>query len=345
VLQFPEQPRYRVEDRPGGVDVHFTDADLVAQGTGWGTVRDPLVRRVAVAGERVHIDLGPGVQTATYTLERPFRLVFDLHRPTTTVPAPPVESLGGHGAREKGIRTIVLDPGHGGGETGAIGPSGTLEKDLTLALARALKHKLESQMPVKVVLTRDEDAPLPLETRTAVANQNQADLFLSIHLNSAAGSGARGAETYFLSLTASDARAEQSAQAENRPAEGDLASYDLQLILWDLAQSRHLAESQTVARLIQEELNQALGLRDRGVKQAPFRVLMGAAMPAVLVELGFLSNPEEESRLADAAYRAGLVDALARAVARYRAQVAPRPDGSGESARGGPAEAGGVPAP
>jgi N-acetylmuramoyl-L-alanine amidase len=188
---------------------------------------------------------------------------------------------------------------------------------------------------VRVVLTRAEDANLPLDTRAAIANQNKADLFLSIHLNSSLGAGAHGAETYFLSAQATDPRAARSATAENgaapnadnapdngggaaAPAGGDGSQDDLRLILWDLAQTRHLAASQRLASLIQGELNETLQLKDRGVKQAPFRVLMGAAMPAVLVELGFLSNPEEETKLQDAAYRADLVEALVRAIARYK---------------------------
>ncbi len=145
------------------------------------------------------------------------------------------------------------------------------------------------------------------------------------------GAGATGAETYFLSLEASDARAAAAARAENRcrprrrgrpdaRAAGRARWPGSTLILWDLAQSQHLAESQRFASLVQEELNTALGLRNRGVKQAPFRVLMGAAMPAVLVELGFLSNPDEEKKLLTAEYRQQLVDALVRAVSRYQAQ-------------------------
>ena len=131
-------------------------------------------------------------------------------------------------------------------------------------------------------------------------------------------------ETFFLSLQASDEMAAEIAAIENEAAAGgptDNPLTDLDLILWDLAQSYHLAESQRYARLIQEELNGALGLADRGVKQAPFRVLRGAAMPAVLVELGFLSNTDEEQRLQDPEYRTQLVDALVRATQRYRALV------------------------
>ena len=192
-------------------------------------------------------------------------------------------------------------------------------------LARALRSRLEERLPVRVVLTRNEDVDLPLDTRTSIANQQKADLFISLHLNSVQDPSARGAETYFLSLQASDEGAARAAAKENEneplaQADGD-PLYDLQLILWDLAQSHYLAESQRLASLVQDELNQALSLRNRGVKQAPFRVLLGAAMPAVLVECGFLSNPEEESRLLDSQYRAQLVDALVRAILRFRAQV------------------------
>jgi hypothetical protein len=142
---------------------------------------------------------------------------------------------------------------------------------------------------------------------------------VSVHLNSTVRGGARGAETYFLSLQASDQRAAAAAEAENRsaataPADtgtgelgtADETNYDLQLILWDLAQTQHLAASQRLATLIQAELNQQLDLKDRGVKQAPFRVLMGATMPAVLVELGFISTAEEEEKLRASAYRSAL---------------------------------------
>ena len=175
---------------------------------------------------------------------------------------------------------------------------------------------------MQVVLTRNEDADVPLDTRTALANQTKGDLFISIHLNAAPGSSAHGAETYFLAPQATDERARAVAEAENRgaPADPAIATGDegLQLLLWDLAQSQHLAASQSLGRLIQEELNLTLGLPDRGVRQAPFAVLVGATMPAVLVELGFITNPQEESRLLDPAYRAELLDAVVRAVVRFK---------------------------
>jgi N-acetylmuramoyl-L-alanine amidase len=219
---------------------------------------------------------------------------------------------------------VVIDPGHGGTETGATGPGGTMEKELTLLIARTLAERLASELGLRAVLTRTDDLDVGLDDRSAFANQHKADLFVSVHLNSTARGDAHGAETYFLSLTASDERAADSAAIENvvgtEAASPGSEEFDLQLLLWDLAQSRHLAASQRLATFIQEELNRALELPDRGVKQAPFRVLMGAAMPAVLVELGFLSSAAEENRLREPAYRAELVGTLVRAIARFRSE-------------------------
>lgn len=323
VLQFDQQPRYRVIPEPGAITVEILSDRLSIPAP--PVVADPLVQGVTVEPQRVRIALAPGAEAESYVLDNPFRLVFDVHSvalgeaptgPAFTPPAPPA-----------GIRTIVLDPGHGGTETGAIGPGGTAEKDLTLELARTLADRLGSRLGVRVVLTRSDDANIAHETRTSIANQNKGDLFVSLHLNSSRVAGAHGAETYFLSTQATDQGAARAAAHENPPPAGDTEPaagdplYDLQLILWDLAQSHHLAESQRFAGMVQHELNVALALRDRGVKQAPFRVLMGAAMPAVLVELGFLSDPEEEKKLQDATYQGELVDALVRAIGRYKAAV------------------------
>ncbi len=324
VFQFPERPRYRVLRKPRAVEIEMV-GDRLRPPDARGLPPDPFVRRLAMDAERIRFELAAEAEVQDYVLEQPFRLVFDLFRGTPSARAAPRAPAAPPRRRGDGIRTIVIDPGHGGSDTGAQGKSGSTEKNLTLVLARGLKRQLEGRLPVKVVLTRDEDAELPLDTRSALANQYKADLFISLHLNSSVEPDAHGAETYFSSLEASDERAALAAEAENRAAavgggDGD-PLYDLQLILWDLAQSHYMAESQRLARLIQDELNATLDLRNRGVKQAPFRVLMGAAMPAVLVELGFLSNPAEETRLNDSEYRVRLTEALVRAVSRYRAQL------------------------
>lgn len=319
VLQFPETPRYRINQLPGVVEVQVL-ADRLAPPVR-KKVEDSLVQDVTFAPQLVRIQLVPDAEVESYLLDNPFRLVFDVHRKSAAqVPVGPSAAVAD---LRSSTRTIVVDPGHGGTETGAIGPGGVAEKELTLVLARDLEARLAQRLPVRVVLTRNDDSKLALDARTAIANQNKADLFISLHLNSSLGSGAHGAETYFLSSQASDTRAESAAATENvggaaaPAADAGQETQDLQMILWDLAQSHHLAESQRFAGLVQAELNQALELKDRGVKQAPFRVLMGAAMPAVLVELGFISNPDEEAKLQNPAYRADLVEALVRAVGRY----------------------------
>lgn len=319
VLQFPETPRYRLNQLPGVVEVQLL-ADRLAPPVR-KKVEDSLVQDVTFSPQQVRIQLAADAEAENYLLDNPFRLVFDVHR-KSAAPVPVGPSAATADLRSS-TRTIVIDPGHGGTETGAIGPGGVAEKELTLVLARDLEARLTQRLPVRVVLTRNDDAKLPLDSRTAIANQNKADLFISLHLNSSLGAGAHGAETYFLSSQATDTRAESAAVTENLAGVAAPAgvpgqeTQDLQMILWDLAQSHHLAESQRFAGLVQAELNQALELKDRGVKQAPFRVLMGAAMPAVLVELGFISNPDEEAKLQSPAYRAELVEALVRAVGRY----------------------------
>jgi N-acetylmuramoyl-L-alanine amidase len=334
VLMFPEEPRYKLNRQGNLIQVQMLADRLTPPAP--KEIQDPLVQGVTIDPGQIRLQLAEGAQAESYVLEKPFRLVFDVHRTSAVeVPASPNAPT----ERLSGIHTIVIDPGHGGVEVGAIGPSGIQEKELTLQLARELEAKLTQRLGVRVVLTRNEDALVPLDMRPAVANQNKADLFISIHLNSSLGSGAYGTETYFLSPQATDTRASTAAAAENREAGPAVTSdatgnpanpaddtQDLQLILWDLAQTHHMGESQRFANMIQGELNEMLKLKDRGVKQAPFRVLMGATMPAVLVELGFISNPDEEKKLKDPAYREQLVDALSRAVAHYKALVENRPE-------------------
>lgn len=323
VLDFGDLPRYRVERVGRRLDLVIL-GDRIDRQTGSSRFDVAFIEDLEVRRDRVSIYLtGDAVAADPYVRrDRHGRseVIVDIARARSVEREPlPLRTL------ERKKMTIVVDPGHGGEERGAVGPRGTEEKALTLLLARTLKSRLERSLSVRVLLTRNEDVDLPLETRTALANQNQADLFLSLHLNSwPGGGGARGAETYFLDMQATDQRAASAAEFENQgvtTANAEEASFDdeygLQLLLWDLAQSRQLSESQRLANLIQQELNTALELRDRGVKQAPFRVLMGATMPAVLVELGFVSNPNEERKLQDPAYRFRLVDALVDAVARY----------------------------
>lgn len=328
-VRFSARPRYRVERLPEGLMIRLS-GDRIQLPVDTSRASSPLLSRIDVNADRLFIAPVEGAAIAEPRMldqgEDGVRLIIEVFRQARVrgnVDEPGFEL-------PPGIRTIVLDPGHGGPESGAVGQNGTEEKVLALAIARSLKRLIERRLRVRVVLTRSADVDLPLEMRTAIANQNKADLFISLHFNSYAGVTAHGAETYFLSREASDQVAADLAAKENSQSGGDNPETDLQLILWDLAQSHHLAESQFFAKLVQEELNQTLGLRNRGVKQAPFQVLMGATMPAVLVELGFISNAEEEAKLQSPIYQAELVDALFRAIQRFKTQVESRAEAPSE---------------
>ncbi len=219
-------------------------------------------------------------------------------------------------------RTVCIDPGHGGANIGAEGPTGLLEKDLVLKIARKLKFLLEERLGARVILSRDADVDVSLDERTAAANHNNADIFVSIHLNASRRGSAAGSESYFLNHQASDSDARALATEENgvlpeEAARGGDGSTDLQMLLWELAQAEYLQESSQLAEAIQNELNGIYEIENRGIKQAPFRVLMGARMPACLVELGFISNREEEKRLGSDGFQNSLAGALYRAISRF----------------------------
>jgi N-acetylmuramoyl-L-alanine amidase len=217
---------------------------------------------------------------------------------------------------------IVVDAGHGGRDPGSIGPDGTREKDVTLKVARALAERLGREDGVEVVLTRDDDTFIALGERTRIANREEADLFVSIHANSAGSRSAEGFETYFLSAAKSEdarrvAKMENSAIRYESPEIDPESLDELNFILWDLAQNEYLRESSALAETIQVELDRRLPLESRGVKQAGFFVLNGAYMPAVLFEMAFISNPREEALLNDSAFRIRLVDGLATSLLGY----------------------------
>ncbi|HZE89531.1 MAG TPA: N-acetylmuramoyl-L-alanine amidase [Verrucomicrobiae bacterium] len=243
--------------------------------------------------------------------------------------------------REPGtIRTIVLDPGHGGEEVGAVGHTGVFEKDLCLDIAQRLRDRLARLPDTTVLLTREDDRVVPLRERTAIANHAKADLFVSIHMNSSRRLSAHGTEAYFLALTASDEEAMTLAHAENalpsplpgsdgnpgQPADpnaanaaaADASQNDLDLVLWGMAQSEHIVSSSRLADVVQDEMNRLLKVDSRGVKQAPFTVLMGATMPAVLVEVAFLSNEAEEKLLITGEFKDKVADALQSAIVRFK---------------------------
>jgi N-acetylmuramoyl-L-alanine amidase len=283
------------------------------------TYDDPYVAKASFSGSDLRITLkAPDVVGDAYRLENPFRIVVDFRKGSGTATGIPRPPIGTHPIEMPGIHTIVIDPGHGGKDVGATGTGGLMEKDATLALCRKLADSLESRLRARVVLTRTDDTVVPLDQRTAIANQYKADLFLSVHLNAAVVKGAHGSETYFLSLDASDELARKAAEVENADARTETTSTDLKLILWDLAQQEYLNESSRFAQVVQEEMNRATGVQSRGVKQAPFKVLVGATMPAALVEVAFISNPDEEAKLRSEDFQSLVVNALTTAVERYK---------------------------
>jgi N-acetylmuramoyl-L-alanine amidase len=221
------------------------------------------------------------------------------------------------------VQTVVVDPGHGGHDVGAVSGRGIIEKNVNLAVAKELRRYLERESDLKVVLTRDNDSYLELADRAEIANSVGGDLFLSLHCNSWFNDGARGLETYFLSPARSD-WAKSVEAAENRAGQTttlDGEPDDVEFIVWELVQNRFISSSSMLAETIQNEVTRDLAMPNRGVRQAGFRVLVGAYMPAVLIELGFLSHAEEERRLGDSSYHRELAKAIGDAILTYRDQT------------------------
>jgi N-acetylmuramoyl-L-alanine amidase len=219
-------------------------------------------------------------------------------------------------------RTIVIDPGHGALDVGAKGKFGAVEKDVDLAISLKLKALIESNMAYRVVLTRTKDIDVSLDNRAAIANENGAAVFISVHANGSFRKKARGSETFFLSLNATDEESRKLAYEENTAAGVDKRIVEddkdlVKMILWDMAQSAYVKQSSRLAELVQRELNALLGTENRGIKQANFAVLRGVACPAILVEAAFISNPEEEQLLVDDGFQSRVAEAVYRGLAAY----------------------------
>jgi N-acetylmuramoyl-L-alanine amidase len=217
------------------------------------------------------------------------------------------------------IRRIVVDPGHGGHDPGAVGPSGTQEKDVVLAIGLKLRELFRQELGVDVVMTRSTDVFIPLEERTAIANKVGADLFLSVHANAAPNRSAAGIETYYLNLAKTDKVAQLAAKENGTSLEKVSV---LQAILFDLMANYKLNDSAHLADEVQKSLHKKVRTRysevkNLGVKQGPFYVLVGASMPSILVETAFLSNATEESRLRDPAYQEIAAEGILEGVRSY----------------------------
>jgi N-acetylmuramoyl-L-alanine amidase len=244
---------------------------------------------------------------------------------TAAVPARPAKATK---APRPASFLVVLDPGHGGDQDGALAPDGTREKDLTLQIAQRVGAALRKR-GMRVVMTRAGDLSVPLANRAAIANAIKADVFVSIHLNSMPTAEQRerttGVETYFLSADASDAHATAVAARENADRLAGEETLDpadpVAAILSDLSDADSLAAASRLAYGLQEKMVAALDAEDHGVKQAPFYVLAGARMPAVLMELGFISHPQDSARLETRDYQLKIAEAIAAGIEAYRQEA------------------------
>ncbi len=313
-------------------------------------IKDGLLQRARAAQYapdtvRVVLDIESIGGYKVFPLHDPFRIVVDVKRSeaaepqvqarTAGTPPPPdprervrkgVQRSEGPDksvslARQLGlsVRRIVIDPGHGGKDPGAFLPGGIREKDIVLDIAKQLAGRIEREIGCEVILTRTADVFLSLEQRTAIANMNKADLFISLHINAHRSSGIWGLETYFLNM-ATDERAVMVAARENATSEKNIS--DLQTILNDLMLNTKIHESSRLAHEVQGGMVSSITqsfkpVKSLGVKQAPFYVLIGAEMPAVLVETGFLTNPMEKKRLLNGSYQERMAAGITAGIRSY----------------------------
>src|SRR5688572_9886729 len=257
--------------------------------------------------------LAQGTQQKAPTKEVAMRVEPASHKPVAVAKKADLPASGG------GLRKIVLDPGHGGKDPGAIGAGGIAEKDIVLSVARKLARKLKAELGVQVVLTRHDDRFVPLEERTALANSENADLFISLHVNASLNSEASGIETYYLDNTTDEAAIRLAAR-ENRTSRRNIS--DLQFILSDMMQNMKLEDSITLAHRLQGALvggmTKVMGeVKDLGVKKALFHVLVGARMPSVLVEMFFISNRVEERAMSQDSHQNAMVEALYEGIQKF----------------------------
>jgi N-acetylmuramoyl-L-alanine amidase len=348
LLELSQEAKYEIgrvkEDPAKGlpprVYVDISNARLALASKEPMPVDDDLLRQVRLGQYgadvvRVVLDLQAPSSQKVFLLTEPYRLVIELSgqkaqdRASAGDSAQRTEAVARKPASAKkpapatpavsGLRKIVLDPGHGGKDPGAIGAGGLAEKDVVLSIAKKLALKLKNEMGIEVVLTRKDDRFVALEDRTALANAENADLFLSLHMNASPNGEARGIETYYLDNTTDEAAIRLAAR-ENATARKNIS--DLQFILSDMTQSMKLEDSITLAHRVQGAGVSGMGktmndVKDLGVKKALFYVLVGARMPSVLVEMFFITNRVEGKALSLASYQDAMVEALFEGIQKY----------------------------
>jgi N-acetylmuramoyl-L-alanine amidase len=233
------------------------------------------------------------------------------------------------GSPRSSIRTIVIDPGHGGGDSGVKGSGGNLEKDVVLSVARRAKAAIEGRLGIRVLLTRDEDTVADADSRAAIANNNKADLFISLHANGSPRAASKGAAVYYLSLDRFGEEARRKSQVDRDvvPVYGG-GTREFSLVDWELAQAAHVQGSAAFAGLIEQKLRGSAGMSIVAVQKAPMRALAGANMPAILIELGYLSNADEEKLLVSGDFQNNVAQALTEAVIGFRDYLEQTPGGA-----------------
>lgn len=334
-------PRLYIDIEKTGLDDNLQETTLVDD----GLLRQIRTGRPQPDTVRVVLDLVSMGDYKVFPLSDPWRIVIDIAADKAPVlksnqaeitalpgtagdaiakvlkdaPQAPPPHIAKPPAAAAGLRRIVVDAGHGGKDPGAVGANGLLEKDVTLKLAKELARELTRELGCEVILTRDRDVYLPLEERTAIANKVGADLFISLHANATKNRKAYGIETYYLNFSKNDQAAAVAAR-ENGTSLKQVS--DLELILFDLMANSKINESSRLAAVIQETLVRNMSkkysdIKDLGVRQGPFYVLLGASMPSVLVETAFISHPREEKRLASGDFQKAAAQAIALAVKDY----------------------------
>ncbi|KAF0221794.1 MAG: N-acetylmuramoyl-L-alanine [Geobacteraceae bacterium] len=340
-------PENRETGAPPRLYIDIGDA-RIAQGVKDIPIGDGLLKTARIGQYRpdtvrVVLDMGSIRDYKIFTFSDPFRIIIDVRgerreefsrpkenilAPLPVVPAAKVEPLD---EKTKGIqktaigkiRRIVVDPGHGGHDPGAVGGGGAREKDVVLQIGLKLAKKLREGLGLDVVMTRSTDVFLELQERTAIANQVGADLFVSIHANAALSRTISGIETYYLNLAKTE-KAAQLAAKENGTSLEKVSL--LQAVLFDLMANYKINDSAHLAEEVQKALyrkagGQYSGVKNLGVKQGPFYVLVGATMPSILVETAFLSNEREEERLKDAQYQETTADGILEGIKGYIASL------------------------
>ena len=275
------------------------------------------------------IDLGPrfgAFRASTQPLDSTTRLTIDLMPPPSDAPAvtpPPAPAapppdLSSLSQPMGGLRVIAIDPGHGGEDNGVTGGGGTKEKDLVLVVARRVKAAIEARLGIRVVLTREDDRTVALASRAAIANNNKADVFISLHANASFQKAASGASVLYAGFDREEERsAHASLGADRLPAFGG-GLREVDLVFWDLAQIRHIARSSELAALVQEQFHDRIPLSAHPVDRAPLDVLESANMPAVMLEMGYLTNLEQEAQMNSPAFQETFVQAVFDAMVKFR---------------------------